>query len=759
MRVFICEKPSLAAAVAGYLGKAKKEDGYYSVNGDAVAWLYGHILSLDMPEAYDPSLKKYSYDTLPILPIMFNKHVKSGAPKNAFNTIKNLVKDADEVVNVGDPDREGQYLVDEVLEAIDNKKPAKRLLINAYDDASVKRAFEAMEDNSSSKRRNQYKAGYARDCADWLIGINASRKYSLDSGKPLRVGRVKVPTLALVERRNEEIANFTPVKYYVVRGFFRTADKPPFESLWQPKEDVEGLDSENRLIDVIVARKIVQQVEGQPGIVKKLEKKKGTKAPALPFSLSSLQQTCKTFTPDKVLSLAQSLYEKKLTSYPRSDANYIPDSQHADAATILANLKLTGDEELKTLADGADSSIKGKCFNAKKVDAHHAIIPTMQKVDLATLSKDEQILYKMIAKRYLLQFYPLQEFEDTICEIECAGETFVAKGKVIIKAGWTAAVKAEEDADSKDKDKDSDKLRELPELHEGDSLTLSVVDYLEKNTTPPKPFTQVSLIGAMCNAHKYVKDESLKAKLKDTKGIGTEATRSSILKELIEAGMLIETGKKAPKTLTVSDTVKELLKNLPDTLTYPDATALMEQDLDAIERGEITYNDFISRQVSYVKKLVQLESNFTKAAKPKTQTERVECPACHKGKLYYHDGKFGRFWSCSEWKSGCSAKFSDDNGKPAIYECPTCHKGYLIRYKSKKADNEYYWGCSTHECKTFWPDVNGKPFIKQCPECKKGYLTKRNGKNGAFWACNAYPDCKATFPYDNGRPGKKEAKK
>lgn len=758
MRLFICEKPSLAGTVASFLGKPKKEDGYYSVAGDCVAWLYGHILGLDEPDDYDPALKNFSYDTLPIVPSPFKKHVKGGSSKNAFNVIKKLAKDADEIIHVGDPDREGQYLVDEVLEAIKNKKPTKRLLINAYDDVSVKRAFDSMEDNSSSKLRNQYKAALGRDYTDWLIGMNASRKYSLDSGKTLKVGRVKVPTLALVARRNAEIENFKSIKYYVVRAFFRTDDSTPFESLWQPADDVEGLDSEGRVIDILSVRKVLQQVEGQPGVVKKLEKKKGTKAPRLPFSLSTLQQTCKALSPDKVLAVCQSLYEKKLTTYPRSDAQYIPDSQHADAATIIANLKLTGEDEIKLLADGADSSIKGKAFNSKKVDAHHAIIPTMEKVDFLTLSTDEQLIYKMVAKRYLLQFYPLQEFEDTVCEIDCAGETFIAKGKVVLKPGWTAAAKDEdEETDSKDKDKDIVKeSKQLPELHEGDKLVLSVADYTEKNTTPPKPFTQTSLIGAMCNAHQYVKDASLKTKLKDVKGIGTEATRSKIIKELLDAEMLLETGKKSSKILSVSDTVKELIHNLPDELTYPDSTALMEQDLDAVEHGEMSFDDFMQKEIDYVSQLMTLQSNFTKSAKD--QPDRPDCPACHVGKLYYKDGKNGRFWYCGEWKKGCNATFSDDNGKPAIYDCPICHNGYLIRYKSKKVENEYYWGCSTHQCKVFFPDVKGKPFIKKCPECKKGYLMKRTGKNGVFWACNAYPDCKATFPDDNGKPGKKEKK-
>lgn len=650
------------------------------------------------------------------MPSPFKKHVKGGSSKNAFNVIKKLAKDADEIIHVGDPDREGQYLVDEVLEAIKNKKPTKRLLINAYDDVSVKRAFDSMEDNSSSKLRNQYKAALGRDYTDWLIGMNASRKYSLDSGKTLKVGRVKVPTLALVARRNEEIENFKSIKYYVVRAFFRTDDSTPFESLWQPVDDVEGLDSEGRVIDILSVRKVLQQVEGQPGVVKKLEKKKGTKAPRLPFSLSTLQQTCKALSPDKVLAVCQSLYEKKLTTYPRSDAQYIPDSQHADAATIIANLKLTGEDEIKALADGADSSIKGKAFNSKKVDAHHAIIPTMEKVDFLTLSTDEQLIYKMVAKRYLLQFYPLQEFEDTVCEIDCAGETFIAKGKVILKAGWTAAAKDEdEETDSKDKDA-AKESKQLPELHEGDKLVLSVADYTEKNTTPPKPFTQTSLIGAMCNAHQYVKDASLKTKLKDVKGIGTEATRSKIIKELLDAEMLLETG----KILSVSDTVKELIHNLPDELTYPDSTALMEQDLDAVEHGEMSFEDFMQKEIDYVSQLMTLQSNFTKSAKD--QPDRPDCPACHVGKLYYKDGKNGRFWYCGEWKKGVMLLFLMITVSLPFMIAPSVIMGILFVIRVKRLKTNIIGAAALINAKSFSLTLKVSPLSRSVLNVKKAIL-------------------------------------
>lgn len=739
-RLFICEKPSLAAAVAGFLGNETKKDGYYEAGNDYVAWLQGHILAQKMPEEYNPDLKTYSYDTLPIIPDVWEKEVKpNGNYPRIYKTVTQLLKEVDEVINVGDPDREGQLLVDEVLELAGNKLPVKRLYINAMDDTTIKRAFEGMVDNATA--HNTYLAALGRERTDWLFGINASRKYTLDAGTTIKVGRVKVPMLALVARRNDEIDNFKSVKYYNVRALFRLETSLPFETMWQIPENTEGMDSEGRLLDVIPARAVVQKITGKTGTVKSVTTEKGTSAPPLPFSLSTLQRAAEPafgFDPAKTLELAQALYEKKLTTYPRSDSNYLPESQLADAAVIIENLKLTGVDELKKYADGADSGIKSKAFNTKKVSAHHALIPTMEKIDVNSLPADEQKLYTIIAKRYLLQFYPVQEFEATRAEIDCEGETFLAHGKVILNNGWKD-VDAESSEDNEDK-------KQLPALHEGDAVTVTIANIIEKNTTPPARFTQSTLIAALTNAHKYVKNPDLRETVKEIKGIGTEATRSTIIKQLIDAGMLIEKTAKKKVELYVSDSVKELLACLPDEVTYPDMTALMELELDKIDAGKLTLDDYMQGQEEYIRQIINLPSKFTPVAH---KNDYPICPACGTGKLFPHDGKYGKFWSCSNYKNGCKATFQDCKGAPVIEKCPVCGKGYLQKRKGKNGD---FWSCSNYpECKAAFSDVKGKPVIKLCPECKKGYLQKRSGKNGDFYGCNNYPDCKATF--ESGKNG------
>lgn len=728
MKLYICEKPSLAAALASALGKAEKKDGYYEVNGDTVAWLRGHIMRLLDAKEYDSSYSNWRYDILPIVPNPWKKAVHTDC-LSIFKTIKALHKKADEVINVGDPDREGQLLVDEVLVELKNKLPTKRLFINAMDKTTIERALSKMEDNNSEKNRNMYYSALGRSYTDWILGINATVKYSLDSGKKLPVGRVKVPILSLVYRRNLEIDNFKSVKHYGLTAYFRTNDSLPFAAVWKPKEDI--LDEAGRLTNILDVREAEQKVCGKPGIVTKCDTVEKTEAAPLPFSLSTLQRAAGPalgFSPSKTLDVAQKLYEKKLTTYPRSDCNYLPEEQLSDAAVVLDNLKLTGSNDLLNWSQGANISIKSKAFNTSKTDAHHGIIPTVERIDINTLSKDEQNLYFMIAKRYILQFYPIHIFDETVAEIDCEGEMFVAKGKVIKENGWKSIEKDSEKKETKDSDS---KVKELPPLDVNTKLIMSSNSINEKNTTPPARFTLDTLIGAMTNAHKYVKDASLKDTLKSVKGIGTEATRSTTLDDLLKAGMLIEKeNDKKKKELYVSESAKELIECLPDELTYPDKTALLEIELDKVAKGELTLESLMEAEVAYTTELMKRPSQFTN--KPVSDcNDGPECPICKNGHLVQKSGKFGKFWSCNS----CKLTFDDIKNKPAAYACPICGKGHLKRKKSK--DGSYFWSCSEYAngCKASFSENKQSPYIKICPECSEGYLKKWSGQYGDYYRC------------------------
>lgn len=712
MNLFICEKATEAEAVAHGLGNPVKKEGYWEVGDNWVAWLYGHILELYMPYEYDEKYKRFSYDNLPIIPSVWKKKIGTSRSKvyhSALATVRKLLPKATVIINAGDSDREGQLLVDEVLEFIGYTGPCKRAKFDAIDPASIQRALQAIEDNNAPNNRNNYLAGLARQRLDWLIGMNASMKFSLDAKARLAVGRVKVPTIALVVRRNRLIDNFVSVKHYGLEAYFRPQTTLPFRTVWKMKADQDGLNENDLLVDVTVARALQQKLEGQTGSVTSLKTTREHKAAPLPFSLSKLQRTAGPkfgLTPAKVLELAQKLYEKKLTSYPRAGCTYLPESQFADAPVIIENLKVAGNERLLAMAAMARSDLKSAAFNDKKIEAHHAIIPTMVKVDITALPEDEQKLYIMIAERYLLQFYPEYVYDKTSVTIECCNETFIGTGREVLEYGWKAAAASEDDA-AEQEDEEPEKHGKLPSLAEGDKLLVSKVNIPEKKTAPPARFAQDTLLGAMVDAYKYVQDPALKAILKETDGLGTEATRSSIIEQLFKTEMLEERVKNKKKEIFASAAAEELIDFLPKELTYPDKSALMELELKQIASGEIGLQEYMSKQHQFVIDLIKLPANFVSKGNAIT-----------------------------------------------VYACPICKEGQLLRRKPKDKEGKIFWGCNRWKegCKAYFDDYHKAPAIYKCPKCSTGYLRKRTGAYGTFFSCDQYPECKTIYPDAMGKP-------
>lgn len=702
-KLYITEKLSVATALAGELGKAIKKEGYYELeNGDFVAWLQGHIVKLFDPKDYAAKYEKWRLEDLPIVPKEWMTKLSDGKVYDRiFNAIDELLKSAEVVIHVGDPDREGQLIVDEVLEFLSNKLPVKRLFISAIDSTSIQRGLANLEDNS--KFQNMYKAALARQRTDWLFGMNASRKYTLEAqkrglGEVLRVGRVKTPVLGLVVRRNEEIENFKSVKHYGINAFFAEEKGIPFKSEWQIPET---LLTDGKLLDVTKAREIEIKLKDKNGVVLSADSKIENKNAPLPFSLSKLQRAAGAaygFTPIEVLELTQSLYEKKLVSYPRSSSEYIPESQYEDGYKIINNLRLAGNEDLSTWCKSVDMTIKSRAFNDKKVDAHHAIIPTTVSIDLAKLKDKEQKLYLLIAKQYIAQFYEPYSFNKTEIIIECENEKFKTTGNTIIKYGWKALIKEE---------KNEDDEKTLPALKSGQKLRLPVINITEKNTEPPAYFTQDTLIGAMEGIHRFVKNPSIKDILKETKGIGTEATRANIIKELLDSGLLEEKKDKKKAKLIASEAGNALIKALPEDITFPDSTGLMELELDLIAQGKKDLKDYMNEQENFIKELMDLEVKFNEI-----YDINFLCPACG-NPLRKRKGTNGIFWGCSNYQNGCKATFQDSKDSPIVIICPSCKKGYLIKRKGK--DDKHFWGCSRYQdgCKGLFADKKGKPEIKQ----------------------------------------------
>ena len=787
--LYIAEKPDIANAIAGYLwpsGGYKKGTGFYRKDDTVVSWAVGHLLELATPEAYD---KRYAnWKNYRIFPAVW-KHEVISRSSAQFKVVAGLLKTADVVVHAGDPDREGQLLIEEILHYCNYRGRVQRLLINAKDDVSMKRAFETIEDNA--KYENLYAAGLARQQADWLVGINLTRCYTtyaskFSPGAVWNIGRVKVPTLALVVNREKEILNFKVRKYYELKAAF-TKDKIRFTALWQPDEEkiVEMaqlvtpghekaannannlvFDEEGRLLDKGIAEAVREKVLPADGIVQKVTRKKGTEAPPLPYSLDTLQVEANArfgISPKLALSTVQSLYEKKFVSYPRSDCNYIPWAQHKDAPRILRKLASRSVRG----AEQADPALRSRAWNDKKVTAHHAIIPTGEIPQ--QLSATEEKIYTMIAERYVMQFYPPCEFETITFEILLADELFKGNGKVILKPGFKAVF-----GSRKSETENEGENLSLPNLVKGENLGRpDAVDLLEKETKPPKRFTEGTLLAAMANIYRFMDPKNPnREKLKEVKGIGTPATRDTIISELQGIRNNKKTQmpfmEKEKKELVPTELGFQLIDNVDVTLTKPDTTAEMEFALTEIAMGKGSVEKFtqeiydtIDRNIAYA------------GAHQFPGYKMVTCPLCKTGHLAKHFSLKTKkaFFVCDN--KDCVSPVTgkpvyydvDKNGQPVMkqkeempakpFVCPVCGKETLKRHYSAKT-KQYFYVCDDKKCvspvtkKTVFyaVDKEGNPVIERCPK-DQAVLEKKKSRYGFFWAC---PQCKTIYKDNKGKP-------
>ena len=781
MRLFIAEKPSVGRELSQVLPNpqnAKRHDGYIIQGDDVITWAFGHMLEQVEPGEYDEKYKYWKFDSLPILPTAWKLKVKLSSAKQ-FKVISGLIKKAEIIVNAGDPDREGQLLIDEMLDYLGNTKPVERILLNALDEKSMRYALEHMHDNR--KYQPLKDSALARSRADWLMGMNLSRAYTLEQqhlGNKVTfpIGRVKTPTLALVVRRERELQNFVPVEYYVLQVQYGH-EKGDFWATWKPKDTQQGLDPDGHMLDQTILNnlrdRLMQSPEGTISLVEKKKKKEGQR---LPFSLSSLQIVAGklyNYTPQEVLDIAQKLYEKKYTSYPRSDCEYLPVNQLSDGKAILSNLVNMGHKELAVWAKESDSTIKSRAWNDSKVTAHHAIIPTTVRCPLHTLSKGEQNIYFLIAQAYIAQFYPEHVYEHTRIEVTHQEELFTTTGRVVIDMGWKALYKKAKSTEESEENQE-DEETSLPAVRKGEAVTAKDCKMDQRKTKPPSRFTSATLVQAMKEIHKYVKDEELKKQLKDVSGIGTEATRATIIEDLIhnkKNPFLKEEGKK--KTLIPTESAYALVDALPDSLLYPDATAQWEERLAKMSEGTERIDVFLEDQTKFVVQLIedvkQRVGNTPKVAIPKSESGGTRngakrtpstaeptgraCPRCKTGELLLRKGKFGEFYGCSGF--------------------PTCK--YTENVSSSKetmsgaSDSRVTKGNTSLMSKVGMPQrprekiippiplSNGKVLDDKhqeytCPRCKRGYLIQYESQPEPVWKCSEGQVCRTSCADVEGKP-------
>ena len=595
MILYIAEKPSLGRAIADALPKPhKKQQGYIEVgNGDIVSWCIGHLLEQAEPDAYDPKYKQWKLEHLPIVPQQWQLKAKKDTAKQ-LSVLRGLLKRADSIVHAGDPDREGQLLVDEVLAhlkvGVRKRNKTQRCLISDLNLAAVRRSLANLRSNSEFIPLST--SALARSRADWLYGMNMTRLCTIHGGSAgfqgvLSVGRVQTPLLGLVVRRDLEIADFVPRAFYEVWAQLQSQCGEDFSLKWKPSASCAAYqDEEGRVLNRALAENVVRRIKGQPGKVLRAQTKAKKQPPPLPYNLSTLQIDAAkafAFSAKKVLETCQSLYERhKLITYPRSDSRYLPAEHFSQGSSVGAAIAKV-DAQLAAAVQKADFSRKSKAWNDAKVDAHHAIIPTQKSRATGSLTRDEALIYQLIARSYLYQFYPPYCFDERQLEVEIAGGLFAAKSVQATDQGWKILL-----AKSKKSQLNTEQQR-LPRLKVADIVSCIDASISDKVTSAPAFFTDATLLGAMTGINRYVQDSELKKILKDTDGIGTEATRAGIIELLFKRQFLVREGKLIKPTAVG----KKLIGSLPDMATTPDMTALWESRLSMIAQRQFNYQQFM----------------------------------------------------------------------------------------------------------------------------------------------------------------------
>lgn len=663
MKVCITEKPSVARDIASILGAERRCDGYFEGAGYQVTWTFGHLCCLKEPNDYTPLWKRWSLSALPMIPDRFGiKLIDDQGIKRQFAVIERLVAEADEVINCGDAGQEGELIQRWVMQKAGVKCPVRRLWISSLTDQSIREGFESLM--PQSRFDNLYYAGMSRAIGDWLLGMNATRLYSLkygDNGNVLSVGRVQTPTLALIVSRHFEIANFKPEDFWELKTVYR---------------QVTFSAAQGRFTDPDKAKTLLETLATQPFVIKSVTDKKGREAPPRLFDLTSLQVECNRrwgWTADESLKLIQSLYEKKVTTYPRVDTTYLSEDIYPKIPAILRQMTPYADKTAPVLAGKIPHS--KKVFDNSKVTDHHAIIPTGQSP--SSLVGDERKLYHLIALRFIAAFYSDCTFMQTTVTGSVGETEFRANGKVIESPGWRALF----DSDTSDSEKDSDDQRIMPPFTVGESGPHKP-SLAKKTTQPPKYYTEGTLLRAMESAGKTVDDEDLREAMKEN-GIGRPSTRAAIIETLFKRRYISRERKNIMATQAGIDLIATIQEEL---LKSAKLTGIWENKLRRIERGEYAAADFISELKAQIGDIVLAVLSDNSSRKI-----TIEESVAAKGKSKKTASRAG-----TKNQSESKSKRKPRKKAPASFGdivCPVCGKGHIIRGRTAFGCSCYASGC------------------------------------------------------------------
>lgn len=654
MKVCITEKPSVARDIARILSANDRRDGFFEGNGYAVTWTFGHLCTLKEPADYTELWKRWSLGSLPMIPPRFGiKLIDDAGIKKQFHVIETLVSSADEVINCGDAGQEGELIQRWVLQKARVKCPVRRLWISSLTDESIREGFGNLLPESNYN--NLYYAGLSRAIGDWLLGLNSTRLYTLKYGQPgnvLSIGRVQTPTLAILVERQLEIENFKPEDYWELRTKYRDIFFNSVSGKYKSEEEVSA---------------IVASIKDLPLTIDDVQKKKGREAPPRLFDLTSLQVECNKrwgWTADETLKLIQSLYEKKVTTYPRVDTTYLPDDVYPKVPEILKRMVPYASITAPVLSARAIPKSK-KVFDNSKVTDHHAIIPTGEAPD--RLEGNEKKMYHLIARRFIAAFYPDCVFSTTTVNASAATCRFRTTGKTILEPGWRSIYANEKQPES---GKEEDTV--LPEFITGESGPHQP-EAVKKITQPPKFYTEGTLLRAMESAGKNIDDEQLREAMKEN-GIGRPSTRAAIIETLFKRHYITRERKSIKATRAGIELIS--LINI-DLLKSARLTGLWENKLRRIERGEYRSEEFIAELKELINEIVinvlsdngnhkietnqgkpeeksQVKKESEKPVKPRkprlTKLDQIMCPVCQQGHIIKGRTAFG----CSRFKEGCT---------------------------------------------------------------------------------------------------------
>ena len=771
MKVCIAEKPSVAREIANILGAKTKRDGFYEGNGYAVTYTFGHLCTLLEPKDYKPHWKSWDLNNLPMLPERFDTKVNGDAGiKKQFNIVKSLFEKAEVVINCGDAGQEGELIQRWVINQCNYKGEVKRLWISSLTEEAIKEGFQNLE--SSKKYDNLYYAGYSRAIGDWLLGLNATRLYTVKFGgykQVLSIGRVQTPTLAMLVNRYKEIRDFKPKPYWELQTTYRDTLFNYEDGRFLKKEDGQ-----------ILADKVAQS---EFEIVSVTKKKGKEYAPKL-FDLTGLQVYCNNkfgFSADDTLKIVQKLYEMKVVTYPRVDTTFLPNDLYPKVHGILS--KLTNYSELTQPLLGKKIKKTKRVFDDKKVTDHHAIIPTGIQ---GNLQYNQQQVYDIITKRFIAVFYPDSDVSNTSVMGKAAEVPFKTTGKEIINKGWRVVFETEE---SKIK-KELNQQLTLPSFIKGEKGSHEP-SFLEKETKPPRNFTEASLLRAMETAGKQVDDDEMRELMKEN-GIGRPSTRASIIETLFRRKYIERKKKLVIPTQTGIDLINIIDNEL---LKSAELTGRWEKRLKEIERGEFNAGTFINNMKKMVDELVyEVRSNSSKKrissntsvissavenstrskTKKSTKSKTVAgktCPKCKTGKLLKGSSAYG----CSEYKNNCSFKIPFKIYDKKVSEnqiirliskgCTTNLKGFKIDGKSTEGllrfdDNFVIKFEPKKNIEAQKKDAETSSTSKiPCPKCNSGNILK--GKT-AYGCSNYKKGCDFVFSFvdikkiANGKPLTKE---